>query len=227
MTKQLLRLTIVLSLVSTPAFADDISLDRFTDPQHLFINNTVRTDLSSISSPDILGGSRTAMLTQTSPTGIFGNSVYFGDWRGTDRLYMEGLGGTLLVEWDGQGEGLDLDLSGMAGIAFERGYSDCCFGITIRLITSTGLFQLDTDSGFRDSYFPQSGFTTQTATHYFERFLAIGEPDWSDIQTIQFQMANPRPAGWVQDMRFVTPEPTTALLLMLAVPFALRRKRHA
>ena len=104
----------------------------------------------------------------------------------------------------------------MDGISIQRGDSDAGLALAIRLISSTGnLFEFNTrtsayDAPEIDRWLP-GGAPGATPTYVFDRFTAIGAPDWAHINAIQVELSGGGSAAWVDDLRIVTPEPGTAL----------------
>lgn len=219
----------ILVLVSGSAHADSITIDSFTQVQRVAITPQSPSDSNTLTGLDgVLGGSRTVSLSYLTPSSPFSaNAGTTASGLALVEAFLAPV--SFVLEWDANGSGLGLDLTDMDGISIQRGDSDAGLALAIRLISSTGnLFEFNTHTSAYDA--PEidprlpGGAPGATPTYVFDRFTAIGAPDWAHINAIQVELSGGGSAAWVDDLRIVTPEPGTALLVGLGLLAAFRRR---
>jgi PEP-CTERM motif len=215
---------------SSSAYADSITIDTFNQVQRVAITPQSPSDSNTITGLDgVLGGSRTMSLSYLTPSPFFSRDA------GTTASGIAEVDArvapvSFVLDWDANGQGLGLDLTDMAGISIRRGDADAGLALAIRLISSGGnLFEFNTSTSAYDA--PEidpglpGGAPGATPTYVFDRFTAIGAPDWAHISAIQVELSGSGSAAWVDDLRIVTPEPGTALLVGVGLLAAFRRRR--
>lgn len=232
----LLFVAVFIPLTASRASASGILIDAFTTPQTLtapgcqfiggFCIDPAQTTFSSVvTGTDILGGTREMTVSNTttgSPESITGSVA-------NSRARLEGITmGSMLLEWDANGAGLDLDLSDMLGLTIGRGTSDGGFDMTIRLLSINGsmlLFSADLGdwSALGDpdrSLFSATSY--HVGTYTFDRFQEIGNPNLHHIDAVQIEITrHGGVAGGIGDLSFapqaVPDDTTTRTLLLLGV----------
>ena len=234
----LLVVSLCLTLVPASSWASAITIDPLTTPQTLLapgcdlvggicIPPDQTTFASAVTGPGILGGARVMTLSNTLPGNFF--DLYGSVGGGRARL--EGpTRGSMLLEWDANGAGLDLDLSDMMGLTIGRFSSDGGFTFLVNLLSlhdSKFVFSASLDDASAIGDLPNLPLHSyRVGTYSFDRFEAIGNPNLRHISAIQIEVVTSSGvAGIIGDLSFApTPVPeggSTIIFLSLGLAIAL------
>jgi|GEM_PF-6781653 len=227
---RLLSLFALAGLVASPAAAVTI-IDLFDEPpggQSVTLTNPNAGDVSPNSVvtglAGVAGGSRGLQLTaqdvfaggsQASAEVNLDTSP--GNFQLTNSIRIDSL---VRITWDGDGAGLNLDLSSLSDIVLQGVEND--LSTTYKVVVST-----DGGGSSELTLSPGAGFSGDLV---FEFSSLVGSVDFADIDSIVLEIDGARGADVIIDAVVSTPEPTTAAALglgLLGLGWLGRRRARA